>query len=120
MSFKTPPSPEYGTDGMLPKCWIRRNDVIYLMKGGTKVFNGAGHEPYSEYFVSQLESVLGIAHIEYDFVFYHDRIVSSCKLIDEACFTRLLHNCLFFMTPYRLLLLLFISARNVNILHIII
>ena len=80
LSFKTT-SPEYGTDGMLPKCWVRRTDGVYLLKGGTKGFNGAGYEPYSEYFVSQLENALGIEHIEYDLDSYHDRIVSSCKLI---------------------------------------
>ena len=80
LSFKTT-SPEYGTDGMLPKCWIRRSDGVYLLKGGTKGFNGAGLEPYSEYFISQLEAVLGIEHIEYDLDSYHERIVSSCKLI---------------------------------------
>jgi len=80
LSFKTT-SPEYGTDGMLPKCWVRRNDVVYLLKGGTKGFNGAGFEPYSEYFVSQLETALDIDHIVYDLDCYHERIVSSCKLI---------------------------------------
>ena len=80
LSFKTT-SPEYGTDGVLPKCWVRRNDVVYLLKGGTKGFNGAGYEPYSEFFVSQLESALGIEHIEYDLDSYHERIVSICKLI---------------------------------------
>ena len=80
LSFKTT-SPEYGTDGMLPKCWVRRLDGVYLLKGGTKGFDGAGFEPYSEYFVSQLENALGIEHIEYDLDSYHDRIVSTCKLI---------------------------------------
>lgn len=80
LSFKTT-SPEYGTDGMLPKCWVRRNNSVYLLKGCTKGFNGAGFEPYSEYFVSQLETELGVDHIEYDLDCYHDRIVSSCKLI---------------------------------------
>lgn len=80
LSFKTT-SPEYGTDGMLPKCWIRRSDGVYLLKGGTKGFSGAGYEPYSEYFVSQLENALEIDHIEYDLDKYHDRLVSSCKLI---------------------------------------
>ena len=80
LSFKTT-SPEYGTDGMLPKCGVRRTDGVYLLKGGTKGFTGAGYEPYSEYFVSQLENALGIEHIEYDLDSYYDRIVSSCKLI---------------------------------------
>ncbi len=79
-SFKTT-SPEYGTDGMLPKCWVRRSDGVYLLKGGTNGFSGAGFEPYSEYFVSQLETALGIAHVEYDLDMYHDRLVSSCKLL---------------------------------------
>ena len=79
-SFKTT-SPEYGTDGMLPKCWVRCNDEVYLLKGGTIGFEVDGYEPYSEYFVSQLENALCIEHIEYDLDSYHDRIVSSCKLV---------------------------------------
>jgi len=78
--FKTT-SPEYGTDGMLPKCWIRYNEGVYLLKDGTRGIEGTAFEPYSEYFVSQLENALGIDHIEYDLDCYHDRIVSSCKLI---------------------------------------
>lgn len=79
-SFKTT-SPEYGTDGMLPKCWVRHSDDIYLLKGGTKGFSGAGNAPYSEYFISQLESALDIDHVDYDLDDYHGRLVSSCKLI---------------------------------------
>ena len=79
-SFKTT-SPEYGTGGMLPKCWIRRNEDVYLLKDGTRGIEGTAFEPYSEYFVSQLETALDIEHIEYDLDCYHDRIVSSCKLI---------------------------------------
>lgn len=78
--FKTT-SPEYGTDGMLPKCWIRCNEGVYLLKDGTRGIESTAFEPYSEYFVSQLENALGIDHIEYDLDCYHDRIVSSCKLI---------------------------------------
>ncbi|MBR6071000.1 MAG: hypothetical protein IKP78_10460 [Ruminococcus sp.] len=80
LSFKTT-SPEYGTDGMLPKCWVRCPDGVYLLKGGTKGFDGAGYETYSEYFVSLLENALGVEHIGYDLDSYHDRIVSTCKLI---------------------------------------
>ena len=78
--FKTT-SPEYGTDGMLPKRWIRRNEDVYLLKDGTRGIESTAFEPYSEYFVSQLETALGIEHIEYDLDCYHDRIVSNCKLI---------------------------------------
>lgn len=80
LSFKTT-SPEYGTDGMLPKRWIRRNEGVYLLKDGTRSIERTAFEPYSEYFVSQLENALGIDHIEYDLNSYHERIVSTCKLI---------------------------------------
>lgn len=80
LNFKTT-SPEYGTDGMLPKRWIRRNEGVYLHKDGTRGIESTAFEPYSEYFVSQLEIALGIDHIEYNLDCYHDRIVSSCKLI---------------------------------------
>ncbi len=80
LSFKTT-SPEYGTDGMLPKCWVRHSDGIYLLKDGTKGFGSAGNEPYSEYFASQLEDVLDIDHVTYDLDKYHNRLVSKCKLI---------------------------------------
>lgn len=69
------------TDGMLPKCWIRRNDGVNLLKDGTRDTESTAFEPYSEYFISQLETALGIDHIEYDLDCYHERIVSSCKLI---------------------------------------
>lgn len=80
LSFKIP-APEYGTDGNLSKCWIRCSDGIILLKDGTRGIDSTGYEPYSEYFVSQLENVLGIEHIEYNLDSYHDRIVSACKLI---------------------------------------
>ncbi|MCM1232046.1 MAG: hypothetical protein NC489_18145 [Ruminococcus flavefaciens] len=74
-------SPEYGTDGMLPKCWIRRDDNVYLLKGGIKGFWDSINEPYSEYFASQLADTLGLNHIHYDIELYHNRTVSSCRLL---------------------------------------
>ena len=32
---KASTSPEMTTNGMLPKCWVREADGIYLYKGGT-------------------------------------------------------------------------------------
>lgn len=73
-------SPEYGTDGMLPKCWVRRNNNVYLLKGGIKGFWNSINEPYSEYFASQLADALKLNHIHYDIELYHNRTISSCRL----------------------------------------
>ena len=74
-------SPEYGTDGMLPKCWVRRENDIYLLKGGIKGFWNSSNEPYSEYFASQLADALKLNHVHYNIELYHNRTVSSCRLI---------------------------------------
>lgn len=73
-------SPEYGTDGMLPKCWVRRQNEIYLLKGGIKGWWNSSNEPYTEFFASQLADALGISHIPYNIEMYHGRAVSSCRL----------------------------------------
>lgn len=74
-------SPEYGTDGMLPKCWVRREDDIYLLKGGIKGFWDSSNEPYSEYFASQLANSLKLNHVHYNIELYHSSTVSSCRLV---------------------------------------
>ena len=40
-------SPEFTTNGMLPKCWRRMSGKIFLYKGGTSGASNAGNEPYS-------------------------------------------------------------------------
>ncbi|WP_294557051.1 hypothetical protein [uncultured Mailhella sp.] len=37
-------SPEFTTNGMLPKCWRRQSGRIYLYKGGTEGASEAGNE----------------------------------------------------------------------------
>ena len=41
-------SPEFTTNGMLPKCWRRMENKIYLYKGATSGAANTGMEPYSE------------------------------------------------------------------------
>lgn len=43
-------SPEFTTNGMLPKCWRRINGKIELYKGSTSGFSNNGFEAYSEYY----------------------------------------------------------------------
>lgn len=75
-------SPEYGTNGMLPKCWHREEDgQIYLYKGGTSGCSNTGNEPYSEYMCSCILAAMGMPNfVSYDLKRYHGKLVSSCKL----------------------------------------
>ena len=59
-------SPEFTTNGMLPKCWRRVSGKIVLYKGGTSGASNAGHEPYSEFYASQVAQTMGIHAIPYD------------------------------------------------------
>ena len=58
-------SPEFSTNGMLPKCWRRINGKIYLYKGGTSGFSNTGFEPYSELYAYQIAKAMGINAIRY-------------------------------------------------------
>ena len=83
LSFKTT-SPEYGTDGMLPKCWIRRSDGVYLLKGGTKGFNGADIEAVvceaiEEVFLKRLDGE------NPDFNSILENIAKNTNSIGESC-----------------------------------
>ena len=75
-------SPEFATNGMLPKCWVRDNDeVINMIKAGTEGFGNTGWEPYCEVMASQILSKLRYRHVPYKLVKYHGKIASSCPLL---------------------------------------
>lgn len=75
-------SPEFTTNGVLPKAWRRMNDVIYLFKGGTdkSQFSNAGNEPYSEFYASQVAKKMGINYVEYGLVKWKGILASTCPL----------------------------------------
>lgn len=74
-------SPELATNGMLPKCWHRCDDGIYLMKGGTSGCSNTGNEPYAEYYASQLLKAMQMPnYVDYDLVEYEETLVSKCRL----------------------------------------
>lgn len=58
-------SPEFSTNGMLPKCWRRIRGKIYLYKGGTSGFSNTGFEPYSELYAYQVAKTMGVNAIPY-------------------------------------------------------
>lgn len=59
-------SPEFTTNGMLPKCWHRDKGEIKLYKGGTVGASNLGFEPYSEYYASQIGQAMGINVVSYN------------------------------------------------------
>ena len=71
---KASTSPEMTTNGMLPKCWLREKDGIYLYKGGTRL------EPYSEFYAAEVAEALGFRHVKYELAKYKGRLCSKCRL----------------------------------------
>lgn len=73
-------SPEFTTNGMLPKCWRRENGVIRLYKGGTEGASNTGNEPYSEYYAYEIAKILGVNAIPYTLSKWKGRLCSVCDL----------------------------------------
>ena len=73
-------SPEFTTNGMLPKCWRRENGVIRLYKGGTEGASNTGNEPYSEFYAYQIAKLLGVNAVEYNLAKWKGRLCSTCEL----------------------------------------
>jgi len=73
-------SPEFTTNGMLPKCWRRVSGRIFLYKGGTAGASNAGHEPYSEFYASQVARAMGIDAVFYNLARWKGILCSTCEL----------------------------------------
>lgn len=72
--------PEFTTNGMLPKCWRRKDGKILLYKGGTSGASNTGNEPYSEYYAAQVAKALGVNAIEYGLSKWKGELCSTCEL----------------------------------------
>ena len=73
-------SPEFTTNGMLPKCWRRENGVIRLYKGGTEGASNTGNEPYSEFYAYQIAKVLAVDAVKYNLAMWKEHLCSTCEL----------------------------------------
>ncbi len=74
-------SPEFSTDGMLAKCWVRdHKGGISLYKAGTEGYSNTGMEPYSEVMAHQILTVLEYPHVPYTLARFHGKLVSVCPL----------------------------------------
>lgn len=73
-------SPEFTTNGTLPKCWRRISGKVYLYKGGTTGAANAGFEPYSEYYAADIAQALGACAVDYDLHRFKGILCSTCEL----------------------------------------
>lgn len=73
-------SPEFTTNGMLPKCWRRVDGKVYLYKGGVTGFSNSGFEPYSEFYASQIAKAMGVNAVEYRLSKWKGTLCSTCEL----------------------------------------
>ncbi|MBP5641338.1 MAG: hypothetical protein J6X55_17810 [Victivallales bacterium] len=73
-------SPEFTTNGMLPKCWRRQNGAVRLYKGGTEGASNTGNEPYSECYASQIAETLGFNAVSYSLARWKGRLCSVCDM----------------------------------------
>ena len=77
-------SPEFTTNGMLPKAWrYIEGDGICLYKGGTSGGANTGKEPYSEYYAYQIAERMGIRAVSYDLENWKGILASKCKLFTD-------------------------------------
>ena len=82
-------SPEFTTNGMLPKCWRRIRGHIVLYKGGTAGAANCGMEPYSEYYAAQIAQIMGIQAIVYGLSQWKGIFCSTCELFTSKKFSYL-------------------------------
>lgn len=73
-------SPEFTTNGMLPKAWRRKEGKVLLYKGGTSGLANTGKEPYSEFYAAQVAAAMGIPHVTYGLSKWKGQLCSTCEL----------------------------------------
>ena len=73
-------SPEFTTNGMLPKCWRRINGKVYLYKGATSGASNTGNEPYSELYAYEIGAALGMNVVPYKISKWKKQLCSACEL----------------------------------------
>ncbi len=73
-------SPEFTTNGMLPKCWRRISGKVYLYKGATSGASNTGNEPYSELYAYEIGTALGMNVVPYKVSKWKKQLCSACEL----------------------------------------
>ncbi len=73
-------SPEFTTNGMLPKCWRRIGGKIFLYKGATSGASNTGNEPYSELYAYEIGTALDINVVQYKISKWKKQLCSACEI----------------------------------------
>lgn len=73
-------SPEFTMDGSFPKCWIRDDEGIHVLKRGLMGASNVGLEPYCEFISASIGRKLFSRVVPYDLVVYKGRLCSKCDL----------------------------------------
>lgn len=73
-------TPEFTTDGTFPKCWIKDETGIHILKQGLSGAANVGLEPYCEYISSNIGNKLFEDVVSYDLIRYKGKLCSKCAL----------------------------------------
>ena len=80
-------SPDMARNGSYPACWDYNGGDVRLLKAAYVSGYRASHDPYSEYFASELCDFLGFEHVSYDLV-RHERVDGHVSVITSCrCYT---------------------------------
>ena len=82
-------SPEFTTNGMLPKCWRHVGGKVYLYKGGTEGASNTGCEPYSEFYAKQVADAMGIDAVPYGLSKWKGVLCSTCEIFTSQRYSYL-------------------------------
>lgn len=85
------PSPEFNTDGVLSKCWVREGNSIFLKK----TESGRALTLYAEVLADQVLEYLHIPHAHYTLGRYHDHLCCSSELFTTQD-TMMVHSNVYF------------------------
>ena len=79
-------SPEFTTNGILPKAWRYDNGKIFLFKGGIwRQYASSPDplEPYSEYYAAQIADAMGLNPVKYGLSRWKGVLGSTCALFTD-------------------------------------
>lgn len=97
-------TPEFTTDGTFPKCWLKDEQGIHILKQGLSGAANVGLEPYCEYISSNIGKQIYDNVVSYDLVQYKGKLCSKCGLFTAenmgyVPFGRLIDNNVYYTIP---------------------
>lgn len=97
-------TPEFTTDGSFPKCWIKDDSGIHILKQGLRGACNVGLEPYCEFVSSNIGKLIFPEVVGYDLVMYKGKLCSKCSLftseqVGYVPFGRVVSNDMYYTIP---------------------